>query len=96
MGISADPKLELVHHDLEIACESLGHEVDARAFRPHLTLGRLKRDAAAQEAGTLARLAASVRYRAAIEARTIDLMRSELSSSGPRYSVLAAVPLGRT
>jgi RNA 2',3'-cyclic 3'-phosphodiesterase len=96
MGIASDPKLELLHHDLEVACEALGHEVDARAFRPHLTLGRVKRDVTTEQVGTLARLATSVRYRTAIDARSLDVMQSELSSNGPRYTVLAAVPLGHS
>lgn len=96
MGITADPKLELLHHDLEVACEALGHDVEARAFRPHLTLGRVKRDVTAEQAAAMARLAVSVRYRAAVDARSIDVMQSELSSAGPRYTVLAAVPLGHS
>jgi 2'-5' RNA ligase len=96
MGIAGDPKLELLHHDLEVACEALGHEVDVRAFRPHLTLGRVKRNVSAEQAGKLAKLATSVRYRTAIDARSLDLMQSELSSDGPRYTVLAAVPLGHS
>ena len=96
MGITADPKLELLHHDLEVACEALGHEVEARAFRPHLTLGRVKREVTAEHAGALARLAMNVRYRAVVEASSIDVMQSELSSTGPRYTVLAAVPLGHS
>ena len=94
MGIAGDPKLELLHHDLEVACEVLGHEVDARAFRPHVTLGRVKHNVTDEQVGTMARVASSVRYRATIEVRSIDVMQSELSSTGPRYTVLAAVPLG--
>jgi 2'-5' RNA ligase len=94
MGIAGDPKLELLHHDLELACEALGHEVDARAFRPHVTLGRAKRDISGDQARTLARLAANVGYRATVDVRSIDVMQSELSSTGPRYTVLAAIPLG--
>ena len=94
MGIAGDPKLELLHHDLEIACEALGHDVEARAFRPHVTLGRVKRDVSAEQVGKLARLATNVRYRAMVDARSIDIMQSELSSNGPRYTVLAAIPLG--
>jgi RNA 2',3'-cyclic 3'-phosphodiesterase len=96
MGIAADPKLELLHHELEVACEALGHEVEARAFRPHVTLGRVKREVTTEEVGTLARLAANVRYKAAIDVRSVDVMHSELSSAGPRYTVLAAVPLGHS
>ena len=96
MSIAGDPKLELLHHDLELACEALGHEVEARAFRPHVTLGRVKRDVTREQVATLARLAANVRYRATVDARSIDVMQSELSSTGPRYTVLAAVPLGHS
>ncbi|HJR66479.1 MAG TPA: RNA 2',3'-cyclic phosphodiesterase [Gemmatimonadaceae bacterium] len=96
MGIGADPKLELLHHDLEVACEALGHEVEARAFRPHITLGRLKRDVSVEDLAAMARLATNVRYRGTIEARSIDVMQSELSSGGPRYTVLARVPLGHS
>jgi 2'-5' RNA ligase len=96
MGITPDPKLELLHHDLEVACEALGHEVEARAFRPHITLGRVKREVTAEQVGTLARMATNVRYRAAIDAGSVDVMQSELSSTGPRYIVLAAVPLGHS
>jgi RNA 2',3'-cyclic 3'-phosphodiesterase len=96
MGIAGDPKLELLHHDLEIACEALGHEVDARAFRPHVTLGRVKGDMSREHVQTLSRIAGNVRYRAAVEVQSIDVMQSELSATGPRYTVLAAVPLGQS
>jgi hypothetical protein len=54
----------------------------------------VKREVSAEQVGQLAGLAANVRYAAAIDAKSIDVMRSELSSRGPRYTVLAAVPLG--
>jgi 2'-5' RNA ligase len=94
MGVAADPKLELLHHDLEVACEALGHDVDARAFRPHVTLGRVKRDASADAMRTIAGLARGVRYTGTVDVRSIDLMQSELSAAGPRYTVLDAIPLG--
>src|SRR3982750_3463285 len=43
MGIDPEPKLELLHHDVELACDRLGHELEGRPFRPHLTLGRVRR-----------------------------------------------------
>src|SRR4051812_24779289 len=42
IGVTPDPKLELLHHDVESACESLGLPVDGKPFRPHLTLARVK------------------------------------------------------
>ena len=94
VGIANDPKLELLHHDLEVACERLGHEVDARAFRPHITLGRAKRDITREEIDALGHAVPSVRHRAAVDARSIDVMQSELSSAGPKYTLLEAVRLG--
>src|SRR4051812_29843464 len=42
MGIAPEPRLELLHHDTEVACEELGFELEGRAFRPHLTLARVR------------------------------------------------------
>ena len=39
LGVSADPKLELLHHDVEAACAELGHPLAGRTYRPHVTLG---------------------------------------------------------
>ena len=37
IGVGQDPRLELLHHDVEVAFEGLGFEVEGRPFRPHLT-----------------------------------------------------------
>ena len=37
-GAAYDPKLELLHHDVETAVMSLGLEAEGRAFRPHVML----------------------------------------------------------
>jgi RNA 2',3'-cyclic 3'-phosphodiesterase len=93
MGMTGEPKLELLHHDLEVACDALGHELDGRAFRPHITLGRVRRELPPRERDLLAAAARDVRYAATLDVRSVDLMRSDLSASGPRYTVLAALPL---
>jgi 2'-5' RNA ligase len=93
LGIAPEPKLELLHHDLEVALERLGHEVDARPFRPHLTLGRVRRDVPAAESIALRDCARQVRYHAIVDVRSIDLMHSELGASGPRYTLVSAAPL---
>jgi 2'-5' RNA ligase len=93
LGVRADPKLELIHHDLEVACASLGYDVEGRPFRPHITVGRAgdrRVDAAA-----LAIAARRVRFRESVVAESVDLMVSEQTREGPRYRALAEVPLGR-
>lgn len=93
LGVTPDPKLELLHHDVEQACESLGFEVDGRAFRPHVTLGRVKLTAPPDQLRALANAARAAEVGAACTVHSVDLMRSELSAGGSRYAVLAALPL---
>lgn len=94
LGVEREPKLELMQHVIEQACAALGYEVEGRAFRPHLTLGRARDRLAASDARALAAAARAVSYTGAVEVRTVDLMSSELLSAGARYTVRAAIPLG--
>jgi 2'-5' RNA ligase len=94
MGVERDPRLELLHHDVESICGALGHDVDGRAFRPHITLGRVRDRLAAPMARALAGAARGVHYAGQVEMTTLDLMESQLMTSGPRYRVVAALPLG--
>jgi 2'-5' RNA ligase len=94
LGVEPDPKLELLQHDLARVCGELGYERDARAFRPHITLGRARTRLGAGAARALAKAARAVDYFGVVEARTVDLMESRLLPSGARYSVVAAMPIG--
>lgn len=94
LGVTPDPKLELLHHDLACACAELGYEREARAFRPHITLGRARAPLRAEAARELARAARAVTWSATVEARSVDIMESRLLPGGARYGVLAAIPLG--
>jgi 2'-5' RNA ligase len=94
LGVAADPKLELLQHDLARMCGELGYERDARAFRPHITLGRARSPLRAEAARALATAARAVTWSATVEARSVDIMESRLLPGGARYGVLAAIPLG--
>ena len=94
MGVERDPRLELMHHDVESICGTLGHEVDGRAFRPHITLGRVRDRLAAPAARALAGAARGVQFAGQVEMTTLDLMESQLVASGPRYRMVVALPLG--
>ena len=93
MGVTPDPKLELLQHDVERACAALGYPLDARAFRPHVTLGRTRDHVARNDARAIAAAARRVRFRATAPANSVDLMQSELSPRGARHTVLAALQL---
>jgi 2'-5' RNA ligase len=94
IGVTPDPKLELLHHDVESACESLGLPVDGKPFRPHLTLARVKSRATDPRAlRDLASAAKEVAYVEEVVIDAVDLMESELTTSGSRYRVIASTPL---
>ena len=97
MGIDRDPRLELLHHDVELACETLGFELEGRAFRPHLTLARVKDRMEIEELRRLSRAGKSVDFDAEAAVRSIDLMKSNMDrpsrDAGGRYERLHAAPL---
>jgi|YelNatPaOPRAMG01_1025707.scaffolds.fasta_scaffold10554_6 2'-5' RNA ligase len=70
-------------------------ELEDRPFHPHLTLGRVK-----TLEGRLVRSLSAALHQASHltfghwQVQQVELMRSDLSPAGPRYSVLARVVLG--
>jgi 2'-5' RNA ligase len=93
MGVAQEPRLELIHHDIEIACERLGFEIEARPFRPHLTLGRIKHPLPEERARELSRAGKRVLYDTEFGVSSIDLMESRLGAGGSAYSTFAAATL---
>jgi 2'-5' RNA ligase len=93
MGVGQEARLELLHHDIELACESLGFDVEGRPFRPHLTLARVGKPLPEERLRRLSRVAKQVDYRTDFVVRSVDLMRSELSPSGPTYRTLVSAAL---
>ncbi len=94
VGVLTDPRLELLHHDLEIECREKGFEVEGRAFRPHITLARVRVPLAVEHAGPLARAARTVAFTATQEVAALTLFDSTLAPSGARYRRVHAAPLG--
>lgn len=94
IGIAAEPALELLQHGVEREFAPLGFETEARPFRPHLTLGRAARDAAAGDLRRVAERLATVSYEGVARIESLDLMRSTLRPQGATYDVWQRQPLG--
>jgi 2'-5' RNA ligase len=94
IGIDRDPRLELLHHDIEVACETQGFELEGRAFRPHLTLARVKDKSDVEELRLLARASKKVAFDEESLVQSIDLMRSTLGGGATaKYECLHAAAL---
>lgn len=94
IGVEREPRLELLHHDVEVACEAQGFEVDGRAFRPHVTLARVNDARASEDELRRAwRAAKQVDFTGESTVRSIDIMRSTPGAGGSRYERLFAAPL---
>lgn len=96
LGVERAEALSQLAEQIEQAVGKFGFKREAKAFRPHLTLGRVKspRD--------LGKLAAELRTAAAEAAPRIEwpveefeLVRSELRPSGPVYTTLQRFSLRR-
>jgi 2'-5' RNA ligase len=77
------PALELLQHAVERASESVGIPVEGRAFRPHITLGRVRQG---ERLPAHARTALAGRTVAASGLTDrLDLYESRGGAGGPRY-----------
>ena len=94
IGVDQDPKLEWLHHDLEIACEGAGYEVEGRPFRPHITLARVRAPLPLERARSFARAARRVAFAATAPVQSLTLFESTLGPSGGRYRRHHAATLG--
>lgn len=94
IGVATDPRLELLHHDLEVACGEAGFEVEGRPFRPHITLARVRTPLMLDQVKPFARAARRVAYAASDEVRALGLLESTLGSSAAGYRRVHAAPLG--
>lgn len=80
-----------------LACRllSLGFHPDHRPFRPHLTLGRVRREASAEQQQRLGAALRSLKPPSdhVWDLQRVVLFRSDLRPEGPRYTALAEVDL---
>ena len=90
IGLSADPRLELLHHDVELACEAVGFAPEGRTFRPHVTLGRLRQPGKVDELRALSTAARAVTFVEQVMVDRVELMESRPGKGGPRYVTRAA------
>lgn len=83
----ASGRLALLNTALEDECAKAGFTREQRAFRPHLTIARIRKP---EGSGKLAALHKELGFdRQSVKASTVTVIRSELRQEGSRYTVLS-------
>ena len=93
VGCEGVPPLELMQHGLEVGMERLGFPVEGRPFRPHLTLGRVHKDARPGAFRGLGKILEGLEYAGACTVASVELMESRLGPGGARHQPVHSVRL---
>jgi RNA 2',3'-cyclic 3'-phosphodiesterase len=95
VGISGDlATLSSLHRAAEAAFETLGYAPENKSFKPHITLGRLRKEATREQRDEAVRRALAI-HLATLGSFTTDglrLMRSTLAPGGSIYEQVRFVP----
>jgi 2'-5' RNA ligase len=96
VGVKDDGhRLHAVQRAVENAIAPLGYPAEVRDFTPHLTLGRLARDARQIDQKKIGEAvqAAAVGSLGRWEVKQVALIRSDLKPNGAEYTILMRAPL---
>lgn len=97
VGISGEiERAALLARKIDDACAALGFAREGRAFSPHLTLGRVQRDASPADRRAIGEMIVNAQVGDMGEwpAKRVSVMKSELKPGGSVYSRMATVELG--
>jgi 2'-5' RNA ligase len=87
------PPLQNLQRQVEENASEIGFARETRAFHPHVTLGRLRRDATSSRLAGLPGVLDGLDFDAEFPVRSIELMQSELSPAGAKYTVRSSIGL---
>lgn len=93
-GVEHESRLELLHHDVEIACRDEGFELEGQAFRPHVTVARVRTPMGEEDGRRLAQVAQAIDFSATQDVVAISLFESILAPAGATYRRVHAATLG--
>jgi RNA 2',3'-cyclic 3'-phosphodiesterase len=95
VGVKAPQELPALQSAIENKMEKLGYTREERPFSPHLTLGRVSRNATIQEAHQVgeALQVVKVGFLGLVCAQGVSLFKSDLQPTGSVYTCLLSAPL---
>jgi 2'-5' RNA ligase len=95
IGLEVPPELMAIQHNLELETARLGYTREERPFSPHLTLGRVSRNASPAEIQAIAKVLGTTKvgFLGATRVKTVYLFRSDLNPGGATYTRIFSAPL---
>ena len=99
VGVEGDiPQLKLLQQRIEANLVPFGFARESRPFTPHLTLARVKEKASPTEQQRFGQLIADTRFEVTrnFTVRSINLMRSQLTTEGAIYQQIGSVSLKKS
>jgi RNA 2',3'-cyclic 3'-phosphodiesterase len=95
VGVEAPPELTAIQNGIEATTGRLGYTREERAFSPHLTLGRVSRNATSQEVKVISKAleAIKVGFLGATCVEKVYLYKSDLQPTGAVYTQIFTTSL---
>jgi 2'-5' RNA ligase len=95
VGMEIPQELIALQHNIEIETARLGYSREHRPFSPHLTFGRVSRNASTQDVHIIADILDKykVGFLGATRVRTVYLYRSDLKPEGAEYTPIYSAAL---
>jgi 2'-5' RNA ligase len=96
VGVEAPPDLAALQRCIESETARLGYAREDRPFSPHLTLGRVSRNATSQDTRAIGEVlsCSRVSFLGATRVQSVHLYRSDLRPGGAVYTQLFTASLG--
>ncbi len=97
VGVEAPDELENLQRRIDVETARLGYVPDRRKFNPHLTLGRVSRNANPKEVRSISVVLRKQRvgFLGAVRISEVNLFRSDLGPRGAVYTKMFTAPIGK-
>jgi 2'-5' RNA ligase len=95
VGVEAPAELAAIQNGIETTTSRLGYAREDRAFSPHLTLGRVSRNATSQDTKQISKVLETTRvgFLGAACVEEVHLYRSDLQPTGAVYTQIFSASL---
>jgi len=95
IGVEGPAELQSVQRNIEVETARIGYQSESRAFKPHLTIGRVSRNAGPRQVRSITNVLEDTKigFLGVVRIREVHLFRSDLQPSGAVYTRVFSAPL---